>query len=146
MEKLKYPYDDDEMYFDYQRRMYILTEKALLNAGVDLRSRITAHKGANPDVMISYILRRASTIIYGYIHAHNINNQLQDRIISTVPSVRPILKDALVNQAVYMSIVGDLTLSVKDEERNKAIDAGAKVILETEIEGLGTTILFAGGV
>lgn len=144
-EKQTYPYDDDHMIFDPHINRYYLTEQALLDCGIDLRARLAARKAVSPDNVINSVLRIATRHVYAFIHRYNINNPAQDQAIACVPSLRPIIYDALLTQAVYTLTVGDLSNSVKPEERAAAYHPELEDILGVPVRELGgRSILYAG--
>lgn len=143
-EKTVYPYDDDFMVFDEITGQYVITEKALLSRGIDLRARLAATSTVSPEAVIDTVTHTASEMIYQYIHAFNIDNEAQDAIIAKVPSMRGIIYRALLYQAVYICNVGNLYLSTKADERAMAIDELAKGVLNTVIPDIGVQITFTG--
>lgn len=143
-ENITYPYDDDFMTFDQTVQQYVITEKALLSRGVDLRARLSATGTVTPEGVIENVVRLASDMIYGYIHAHSADNMLQDRIIAKCPSLRLIILNAMLYQAVYISFNGNLLLSTDQSKREKALDETAKQWLERTAPEIGTSILYLG--
>ena len=141
----KYPYSDDHMIFDPNTNRYYLTEQALLDCGIDLRARLAARKAISPDNVIHSILRIATRHVYAFIHRYNIDNAAQDKAVACVPSLRPIIEEALLVQAVYTLNVGDLSNSVKPEERAAAYHPELEDILGVPVCELGgRSILYAG--
>lgn len=139
------PYSDDFMRYDEITGCYVLTEKDLVeNLGLDIRARISADATVNPEAVINRLLERASNLIYGYIYEHNADNCRQNLIIATVPRAREIIRRAMENQVNYMCVQGDLSLSVKPEERALSIDQSAKTLLNTTIPEIGGSLLYAG--
>lgn len=139
-----YPYNDDFMTFDLSVQQYILTEKALVSRGVDLRSRIAASNTVTPEGVIDNVLHLVSDMIYGYIHAFSADTKRQDYLIACVPSLRLILYNAMLYQAVYVWTNGNLLLSTNQEDREKAIDETAKQWLGRNVPELGCSILYVG--
>lgn len=139
------PYSDDYLKYDDLNGHYRLTEKALTESvGLDLRARIGEGATVNPDAVIYRFLQLTSDMVYGFIHEHNICNRLQDEIIAKTKSGREIIKRAMEYQALYMANVGNLSYSVKPEERAVAIDETCKNILNTTIPEIGVCILYTG--
>lgn len=139
-----YPYDDDFMIFDGVTEQYVITEKALLSRGIDIRARLAATSTVSPENVIETVVRTASEMIYQYIHGFNADNTAQDAIIAAFPPMRERMYRALLYQAVYVCNAGNLYLSTKPEERAIAIDELAKGILNMDIPGLGVPITYAG--
>lgn len=139
-----YPYDDDFMRFDELSCRYVLTEKALISIGMDVRSMIQTQGGADPTPVINRACTRTSELIYGYIHSFSTNNAAQDRAIATIPAFRGIIYRALIQQAEYYFLNGDLSRSPDVAQRSLAIDESAKETLATVVPGYGM-ITYAGG-
>lgn len=143
-ENITYPYNDEYMVVDKLTGHYVLTEAALLSRGIDLRARLSETSTVSPDNVIDNIVQTASDMIYQFIHMHNADNQTQDKLILTVPSMRPFIYRAMLYQAVYVCNVGNLYLSKDKTERAAAIDELAKSILNNTLPELGVSILYLG--
>lgn len=141
---MNYPFDDELMRFDITTNQYVLTEKALLRRGIDLRSRLAQRKAVTPEDVINGLLTTTSDMIYAYIHDCNVDNARQDYMIAKIPSMRQIIYKAMLYQASYILTVGNLSLSADREKRAMAIDPTAIKILNTTIPELGVPITFAG--
>ena len=139
------PYSDDYMVWDEITNHYILTEKALIErVGLNLRARMGERSLITPEIAIKSFTITVSDMIYQFIHEHNVDNAMQDRLIATVPELRRIIQRAMELQAVYVSVQGNLYLSTKPEERAVAIDYLAQSILGTVVPCLGFSILYTG--
>lgn len=136
---LKYPYDDDNMTYDYDTHRYVLTLKDVSqNLGVDLESRIS-YANAIPT-----LLNRISLRVYSYIHSHNVDNNYQDYIIAKTQAGRRIIREAMEEQLLYFLAVGDLTRSVVESERKLAMDQTAIDVLLQPIPEIGCSICYCG--
>ena len=144
-EKSVFPYDDEYMKFDEERGQYVLTEKALMDRGINLRADFSETDAITPEAGILTIVYTASDMIYGYIHEFSADNMRQDYLISKLPALRKIIFEAMLYQAIYIRRVGNLYLSTDDNEREKAIDEVAKQWLGRTVPELGTSILYVGG-
>lgn len=140
-----YPYDDEFMSFDAERVQYVITEKALLSRGIDLRADLASTSAVSPENVIKMVVLTASDMIYGYIHQFSADNELQNYLIATRKDLRQIIFEAMLYQAIYIRRVGNLYYSTDDGMRKKAIDEIAKQWLERTVPSLGTSILYAGG-
>lgn len=133
------------MKYDEMSGRYVLTEHALQSNGTNLRARLTYNKTVDASTVINRLLRRVSEMIYNYIHSFNHDNKTQDRLIACIPSLRNIIYNAMLNQAEYFIMKGDLSRAASKEERLLAIDATAKEYLNTTVAELGIPITYAGG-
>lgn len=143
-QQITYPYSDDNMIFDSACGQYVLTEKALLSRGVDIRARISEGGTARADGVIENITRLASDMIYGFIHSHGADDMRKDRLIACLPSLRLIIYNAMLYQAQYVWLNGNLLLSTNPAERAAAYDETAKMWLSRTVPELGTSILYVG--
>lgn len=144
--KIAYPHDDEYMVFDPILRRYVLTESAITNyVGINVRQRIEVNPTVDATVIIKQITRRVSELVYSYIHQFAFNTARQDELIATVPTLRPIMFEALCQQMQYFLHKGDLSHSIDREERTKAIDETAKDTLARYVPELRNSIIYAGG-
>ena len=138
-------YSDDRMIFDEYSGRYVLTERALLDNGIDLRSRLERNRTVNATAVINRTLRRVSDMIYNYVHRFNLDNKQQDLWISSIESLREIIYRAMLEQAEYFLMNGDLSRSVERDKREVAIDYSAQQTLSTVVPELGAAITYQGG-
>ena len=139
-----YPFSDQEMIFNREANKYYLTEQALLNYGIDLRARLAERKSVSPDLLILSLIRTVTRHIYSFVHNFSSYNDRQDYLIATVPSLRPIIKEAMLVQAVYVLNVGDLSNSIKPEERAARYHPDLESILSVTLPEIGRSILYTG--
>lgn len=145
MPEITYPYDDDNMVFDKTLNQYLLTENAFESYGINIRARLSATSAVTPEAQIRYAAYRVSNIIYGYIHGHNIETELQDYYLAHVPSLRRIIFKAMLAQAGYMFSVGALDDSTDEKLRSMAVTNEAIRELDKSVPELGlSTILYTG--
>lgn len=124
------PYSDDFMIFDEQTGHYVLTEKYPLDKyGLDLYNGANDRNSTNQQLAVQAFLKQCSNVIYNFIHDYSVYNERQDYIIATNPHMRKIIMQAMGEQLLYMSQVGDLSRSADPEKRRLAIDENAKQIL-----------------
>lgn len=134
-----YPYDDEYMIYNKELSRYVLTEKDVLhNLGINLAERVKDQSAINS------FLNLASMHVYRYIHQFNVNNALQDYVIAHTETGRKIVKEAMEQQLVYLSMVGDLSRSADKEERLSWFDENAKEILMRTIPEIGCSVCYAG--
>lgn len=138
------PYSDELMRYDELTNMYYLTEQALVRRGIDLRTRLSMTNSPSPEYVINGLLITVSELIYNYIHSFSQYNSKQDKIINHIEQARSIVYKALLQQAVYMLKVGNLSLSVDENVRKQAIDYSAKVTLDTIIVEMGIPLTYSG--
>lgn len=135
------PYSDDYLVYDYNRHIYILTEKDVFeNCGINLQSMLKDDIRNSIDVF----LRNISLQIYGFIHSFSVENTLQDFIIAKTVSGRKMIKEAMEQQLIYVLTNGDLSRSPKREERELWLDEHAKNILFADLPEIGTSICYCG--
>lgn len=138
------PYSDELMRYDELTNMYYLTEEALIRRGINLRARLVMTNSPSPEYVINGLLETVSELIYNYIHENSINNEYQDKIINHIEQARSIVYKALLQQAVYMLKVGNLSLSIDENVRKLAIDKSAKITLNTTITEIRRPITYTG--
>ena len=142
---MTYPYNDEDLRYDYAAHRYILTLDYVSNKlGIDIQSRIASNKGINSTIIIDSLLNNTSIQIYNYLFGHN-NKRTIEFIIAKAPSARDIIRDAMSAQLVYLLSVGDMTKSLEDSKRSMWLDMTARAILNNqEVEETGVTLTYTG--
>lgn len=138
------PYDDAYMRFDKLTHQYILEEKALLSKGIDIRARMAATATVSPENVIQTLVETVSDMVYQYIHDRSMDNNAQDWIIAHDPQFRLLIQRAMIAQAVHVINLGNLYLSSRAEDRENAINAVAKSLLDNVVCCAGNAITFTG--
>lgn len=104
------PYSDGQMNYDGTRHRYTLTAEYLLNeCGIDLDTTLaggnSADRGRNP----ALFLRRVSDLIYAAVFASTPYRNAAERALALRPEYREVLRDAMVEQSVYILQNGDIS-------------------------------------
>lgn len=133
-----YPYSDDFMTYDYTTHRYVLTAK-----GVEQNCGINLERYKTPNA-VDAILRQISAKIYAYIHDYNVNNDFQDYIIAKTETGRRIIKEAMEQQFIYESAVGNVDIILSADKRGFRIAPITESALLRIIPEIGTTILYTG--
>lgn len=145
MNVVKYPYSDEYMVFDEKTSRYVLTAKYILDAyGIDLQSIVNDRNAINPQAMSERVLRMVSNAVYNEIHKYNVNTQVQDQMITYVPSARDKIQRAMAEQFLYFMENGDLSRSTLPEKRALSFDKNALAVLEEVLPELGISLLYTG--
>lgn len=140
----KDPYSDNMMVWDEASDRYYLTEEAMRAAGCELRANLSDTLTMQADTAIRVFLRRVTQQVYAFIHAHNARTDLQDAFLAHIPDLRGILQEALITQATYNYLSGDLSFSIDKKEREMKLQDEVEDILNTYIPCLGRSILYTG--
>lgn len=123
---MTYPFSDTDMVYNYNTHRYTLTDECVkrelnMDLALTLNTRGVIDKGSAVNSFLSQISRD----IYAYIYSTNVNNDLQEYIAAKHPSARRILRDAMLEQVLYVQINGDLTkVSGIDLRKGTHIDRG----------------------
>lgn len=141
---MEYPYSDELLTYNEFTKHYTLTENALIASGIDLRARLSRRRGTPVSEVINRFVNRVTEVVYNYIHKHNIANKRQDEMIAHSNSFRAIIYRALIQQAEYMLMNGDLTRSIDRDKRELAIDYSTIETLNTVVPEFGISILYSG--
>lgn len=96
---MQYPYNDDNMIFNYVTHRYVLTEK-----GVRAYAAVSLGESFKSDVAnsITAFLNLASQQTYNIIHSYNVNTEVQDYIIATTKSGREMIQEAMINRLLFL--------------------------------------------
>ena len=133
-----YPYSDDLMRFNETSGRYVITEEALKSKGIYLRTRLERYRTQDMSAIINAFCDQASLHVYTYIHQYSVDIRI-DRLIAMCSEYRPIVYNAMIEQAKYIYFNGDQTLSAKPEERQQYIAPLAAAVLRD------AGLLYAGG-
>lgn len=133
------PYSDEHMIYDYETHRYILTEKfALDELGINLKNILIN------DVAVKRALKQASNQVYRFIHSCNTAESLQDYIIAKTESGRKIIKEAMAEQLMYLTMGGDISRVHDWEKRAMYLDDNAKDVLMQTIPEIASSICYTG--
>lgn len=138
------PYSDELLIWDDQSQKYYLTEKTLIDEGLDIRGKLARNKANNPESVLNGFINRVTYEVYKYIHGDSAQTELIDYFIAVCPSLREKIRLALINQAIYMRRNGDSLLSPEKEIRENYIDPIAISILNERVPELENPITYRG--
>ena len=142
---IAYPYSDEHMIFDEESKRYVLTSKYVFEVlGVDLEGALSERQAVNAQIMAKQFLTEVSDDIYNYIHLYSANNERQDYLIATIPSLRKIIQKAMGQQFIYSRLNGLLGYSVEVEKQQAKICVKAQETLSQTVPELGFSILYTG--
>lgn len=101
-ETRKYPYDDDDMVYDYNHHRYVLTEKCVFEElGINLSTDLNMTGDSNNTAVINRTLNNASRTLYNWIYANGGNTQWQEYMLATFPPLRNNIKEMLILMLDY---------------------------------------------
>lgn len=152
----KFPYDDDDMVYDYKNHRYILTEKCVFDElGINLSAQLNMAGDSNNTAVINRILSRASRTLYNWIYANGGNTQWQEYMLATFPPLRENIKEMLIIMLDYNLRESNIsTWSGINQSKGTYIDRSvikrAQVPIEIEnianqlLPCIGVSILYAG--
>lgn len=136
---MNYPYNDDNMIYDYEDHRYVLTAQYVREKmGVDLEARYK-HPGS-----VQAILNKVSDLCYDYIAIFN-NAEMQKYIIAKTESGRRLILNAMRCQMEDASLNGFFDTGATKDEREMWIAQSTKRKLDnTELPEIGKVITYAG--
>lgn len=123
---------------------WYLDEQDAREYGLDIRASLLNDQIANPETVLRSIFRTVTSQVYGYIHEYSIYTALQDRILAKCPSAKDMIKEALLTQLEYITVVGNLAYSVDKDERDARLSPDLLPIFERTIMETGRSILYSG--
>lgn len=123
---------------------WYLDEQDAREYGLDIRASLLNDQIANPETVLRSIFRTVTSQVYGYIHKYSIYTALQDRILAECPSAKDMIKEALLTQLEYITVVGNLAYSVDKDERDARLSPDLLPIFERTIMETGRSILYSG--
>ncbi len=132
-------YNDDFLVFDEYSGRYIITEEGLKRKGMYLRQRFERHPGVDTTGIINEFCETVANLVYTYIHDFAKFPPALDEYIAHSKEARMAIFNAEAEQAKYVYYNGDLTLSIKEEERRNYMSPTAAAILQN------AGLTYAGG-
>lgn len=154
---MQYPFNDEEMVYDYKRHRYYLRGSYVLNElGENLDVLLNTSGDANPSTLTTRFLRRVSDIVYNWIYQDSMNHEWLEYIMALHPPLREVIKDMLISQTLYVlnnGFVADYTgLNIAKGQSMpiRELRGAAKVSDEVEmtanrfIPGLGYSLKYLG--
>ena len=106
-----YPYTDTEMTYDDAQHRYILTpEYVTTKTGIDLNAVLNPGFTTNPQQLVQHWLDQLSSEIYTWIYEQNANNVMQEYFLAKTPTLREYIKNAMLQQVLYVLKNGDLNM------------------------------------
>lgn len=154
---MTYPFNDNSMVYDYNRHMYILTQKGVLDElGINLDLELNTADDANPSRLVDRFLTKVSQTVYNYYYQDSANNAWQTMQIAKNPEIREQFKEVLLAQVLYVLANGFINLYsgvnvAKGSAMNvNVLRSNAKVADEVVtfgeriISNVGVCLLYAG--
>lgn len=106
-----YPYSNTEMTYNLTEHRYILTpEYVLSRTGIDLNTVLNPGFVTQTQQLAQNWLDQLSSEIYTWIYEQNANNVMQEFFLAKVPTLRDYLKNAMIQQVLYVLKNGDLNM------------------------------------
>lgn len=104
-----YPFDDNEMKYDYDKHRYILTQSGVEERlKINLQKELNLSNSSNPADEVNAFLNDVSLEVYDFVYAHVMNKYAMEYLIAKKPLLRETIKDAMLEQAKYMYINGSI--------------------------------------
>ena len=109
IEPLKYPNSDNILVYDYNRHRYVLTDDAIYTyLGINF-GEIPAGMDSNPSSLAQRWANRVSDQVYRFLTKDSLNAPWLLFELATVPQLRDVVKEMLLDQAHYMAETGDVS-------------------------------------
>ena len=132
------PFSDDEMKYKKECHRYVLTKNYVLSNNIDLDAELNTYGTINKSDAAEQFLDRISRIIYNYCYSFG-GKLKKEHDMATKEELREIIRDALMEQVVYVLTNGDHYLSARgDAEYKRPVSEFAHNILAE------SGLLFAG--
>ena len=133
------PYNDDYLIYDELLERYVITEEGLKRKGMFLRARLERYPAVDANTVITAFCEAAANLVYTYLHNFAVSPHTLDEYIAHSKEARMAIFNAEAEQAKYVYYNGDLTLSIKEEERRNYMSPTAAAILQN------AGLTYAGG-
>lgn len=124
------PYNDDFLIFDELSGRYVITEEGLKRKGIFLRERLERYPAVDATTVINAFCESVANLVYTFLHTYSVYPCALDEFIAHSTEARRAIFNAEAEQAKYVYFNGDLTLSIKEEERRNYMSPTAAAILQ----------------
>ncbi len=151
-----FPYSDDDMEYSTETHRYTLTPAYVLEeTGMTLNQVLNPGMMSQPQKVEQLYLEQISKSIYKFIYSTNNENDKQEYLLAKLPSLRKIIREAMLQQVIYVLKGGDLGLyngvNVKTGQimdprqlQQVRISSDAKRELDTQVPELKVAITYQG--
>lgn len=156
MPNTTYPYSDNAMDYKLEDHRYVLKAQYFWEkTGIDLHKVLNPAFSDQPQMLAEHWLDQISIDVYNYVYDCNADNPVQEYWLAKTPSLRDNLRDAMVQQAMYVLKNGDLNMYAgvdlktgkviqREVLTNCALSPNATRILNRIVPELGISITFQG--
>lgn len=104
-----YPLTDEKMSYDMNTHRYVLDKTYIMNNyGVNLDTILEKTGDANSTTLATRFMKRVSMVVYNYIYKHTEQQLLVEYMLAKAEHLRPVILEALAEQALWMLNNGDI--------------------------------------
>lgn len=151
-----FPYSSDDMTYSTETHRYTLTpEYVLKETGITLQQVLNPGLMSQPQQVAQIFLEKISKSIYKYIYETNRENYKQEYLLAKLPTLRKIIREAMLQQVLYVLNNGDLAIysgvNVKTGQimdlrqlQQAGISPDAKRELDTQLPEIQVAITYQG--
>lgn len=124
------PYSNEEMTYNKSKHRYVLTKNYCVRNNVDLDAELNTYGMVNKSAAAENLLDRISRSIYLHCYGYGMSRAKKEHDMATVEELRPVIRDAMMEQLLYVMANGDYFLAVATAENSRcAISEMAHEIL-----------------
>ena len=151
-----FPYSADDMEYSTETHRYKLTNEYVLKVtGINLQEVLNPGMMSQPQQVSQNYLEQISKEIYEYIYETNDETLKQEYLLAKLPSLRKIIREAMLQQVLYVLNGGDLGLyngvnlktgQILDPRQLQQVGISpyAKRELNTQLPEIGVAITYQG--
>lgn len=118
------PYSNEEMTYNKNTHRYVLTKNYCVRNNVDLDAELNTYGMANKSAAAENLLDRISRIIYQHCYRHGMAKEKKEHDIATVEAFRDVIRDAMMEQLLYVMANGDYFLALATIDNYKCAISG----------------------
>lgn len=125
-----YPLDGQDMYWDMQEHMYVLTPEYVKDkTGVDLYLMMNDSYITDKTVATKRVLEKISRQLVEFIYSYNFDNDYQEYLMAKSEMARELIRSALLLQLEYIVRNGKINefvgVNVSYTQKNANLDSEA---------------------
>lgn len=103
------PFDDDSMFYDFDKHRYILTEEHVRQMGIDLSLVLNTDFSPMPASVPALFLDRVSKLVYSNIYRYGRSKKEKEYLLACNPELREVIRDAMLERVAYVVDSGDMS-------------------------------------
>lgn len=142
---MTYPYDNDNMKYDYTMHKYVLQPTAVsTQLGYDLAVVLNPTGDNNPSTMGERFLKQVTNHLYNWIYSHNLRYKpFVEKALAQYSECRPIIEQCLLNEVEFTLKNGQFWDIIDINTNHRQVSFDTEILLNSTLPS-GLNLLYQG--